>query len=59
MKKCTFKTNLPKNLPLLLKERAATLGYYNLQAYKNKQGQYEYFTYNQVYQDIIIFALAL
>ena len=59
MKKCTFKTNLPKNLPLLLKERASTLGYYNLQAYKNKQGQYEYFTYNQVYQDIIIFALAL
>ncbi|MCR4742513.1 MAG: long-chain fatty acid--CoA ligase [Treponema sp.] len=59
MKKCTFNTNLPKNLPLLLKERTSSLGYYNLQAYKNKEGQFEYFTYNQVYQDVLIFALAL
>lgn len=55
----TFNTDLPKNLPLLLKERVSQCGSTYLQASKNSEGKFEYFTYDEVYKKIISFAIAL
>ncbi len=59
MKKCTINTNLPKNLPLFLRDRVLTHGDLYLQAYKGKDGKFQFATYKQVYDDIIAFSLAL
>lgn len=59
MRKMTIKSDLPKNLPLLLKRRVLEDGELNLQAYKNLNGEYEYLTYKQVYSQVMSFALAL
>ena len=50
---------LPKNLPLLFKERAKEHPEIQLQAYKNAQGKFEYSTFARVYNEVICFALAL
>lgn len=57
--KMTILKNLPQTLPLLLKKRAEEHPYLNLQAAKNKTGNYEYFTYAQVYTKVIALALSL
>jgi len=59
MKKMTINKNLPKNLPLFLKDRVFTYGKGNLQAAKNKEGKYQFYTYQEVYNDIIAFSLSL
>lgn len=59
MKKMTINENLPKNLPLLLKEKVEKNGNIFLQADKNKNGDYEYFTYSEVYEKILAFSLSL
>lgn len=59
MKQYPADKTLPKNLPLLLKQRVEKYPNINLQAAKNKNGEYEYFTYEKVYDDIISIALGL
>jgi len=59
MKKCVVDRSLPKNLPLFLKQRVGQIGDSYLQAAKNKDGKYVFYTYNQVYEEILSFALAL
>ncbi|MCQ2983208.1 MAG: long-chain fatty acid--CoA ligase, partial [Treponemataceae bacterium] len=59
MKKCTINTNLPKNLPLFLRDRVMAHGDKYLHAWKDKTGTFQYATYRQVYDNIIAFALAL
>lgn len=59
MRKYTINRNLPETLPLLLRDRALTCGNLNLQAAKNSDSKYEYFTYAKVYEDIIALSLAL
>ncbi|MCQ2592684.1 MAG: long-chain fatty acid--CoA ligase [Treponema sp.] len=59
MKKIIIDKDLPKTLPLFLRDRVLKNGDKNLQASKNKKGEYEFFTYKQVYSEIIAFAMAL
>lgn len=59
MKKMTINENLPANLPLLLKSKVEINGKIFLQADKNENGKYEYFTYEEVYENILAFSLAL
>lgn len=59
MRKFTIKNNLPKNLPLLLKQRVQEHSGINLQAYKSADGKYKYATYSHVYDQIIYIAMAL
>ncbi len=59
MKQYTVDTTLPKNLALLIKSRAEQCPDLILQAAKNEKGEFEYFSYKKVYDDIIITALAL
>lgn len=59
MHKFKIAENLPKNIPLLIKQRALECGDCYLQAAKNEEGEYEYYTYKEVYENIICFALAL
>lgn len=59
MKQYTIDTTLPKNLALLMKSRAEQCPDNILQASKNAKGEFEYFTYKRVYEDILITALAL
>lgn len=59
MPKFTFDKTLPKNLPLLFKERAKANPDVGLQASKDKNGVFQTFTYQQVYEDVICFAIAL
>lgn len=59
MKKITFDTTLPKNLALLFKERVAELGDTIFQYSKDKDGKFIGYSYKQVYQETICFALAL
>ena len=59
MKQYTVDTTLPKNLPLLMKSRAEQYPDTVLQASKNSKGEFEYFTYKKVYEDVLITALAL
>ncbi|WP_407429608.1 AMP-dependent synthetase/ligase [Treponema sp.] len=53
------KRTLPKNLPLLLKERVSQCPSVYLQASKDKNGVYQYYTYEEFYDSVIAFAQAL
>ena len=53
------KRTLPKNLPLLLKERVSQCPSVYLQAAKDKNGVYQYYTYQEFYDAVIAFAHAL
>ncbi len=55
----TVDKTIPKNLPLLMKKRAEEYPDVKLQAYKNKEGKFEYSSYSRVYNEIICFAAAL
>ena len=55
----TVDKTIPKNLPLLMKKRAEEYPDIKLQAYKNKDGKFEYSSYSRVYNEIICFAAAL
>lgn len=59
MPKFTFNTTLPKNIPLLIKERVSERPDLYLQASKDSTGTFQYYTYAQVYESILSFALAL
>lgn len=59
MRKLSFDTTLPKNLPLLVKDRVAKHPDLNIQAAKNKDGKFQYYTYASFYDDMIAFSLAL
>ena len=54
-----FDKTLPKNIPLLFKKRAEEYPDVKLQAYKNKDGKFEYSSYSRVYNEVICFAAAL
>lgn len=58
MEKFPFDTTIPKNLSLLLKERVKQYPDINLQAGKNKDGVYQYYTFSQVYEKMMGLALA-
>ncbi len=51
--------SLPKNVALLIKDRCARYADVNLQAAKNAEGKYQYYTYAQVYESMIQLALGL
>ncbi|MCR5724239.1 MAG: long-chain fatty acid--CoA ligase [Treponema sp.] len=53
------KRTLPRNLPLLLKERVSQCPLVYLQAAKNASGSFQYYTYAQFYDAVIAFAHAL
>ena len=55
----TVDKTIPKNLPLLMKKRAEEYPDIKLQAYKNKDGKFEYSSYSRVYNEVICFAAAL
>ncbi len=59
MPKFTFNKSLPKNLALLLKERAQELGNDIFQYSKDKSGNYTGYSYSQVYDEVISLALIL
>ncbi|MGI5059065.1 AMP-dependent synthetase/ligase [Treponema pectinovorum] len=48
--------NLPKNLPLLIKLRSEEVPQITLQASKNADGIFEYFSYSSVYSDVLSLA---
>ncbi|MBQ5382908.1 MAG: long-chain fatty acid--CoA ligase [Treponema sp.] len=50
---------LPKNMALLIKERCSRYADENLQAAKGPDGKFKYYTYSQVYESVIEFALGL
>ncbi len=50
---------LPKNLPLLLKERVSQCPDVFLQAEKDKNGVWHYYTFAEFYESVIAFAQAL
>ena len=52
-------TSLPKNLPLLLKSRAETVGSVCAQAAKDATGKFIYYTYAQLYEFVLEYAAAL
>lgn len=51
--------SLPKNLPLLMKDRAWNYGEYVCQRARNKDGKYVSYTYKETYSDILAFAIAM
>ena len=51
----TFR-ELPKNLPLMIKNQVKKVPDTTLQASKNKEGKFEYFSYQSVYDDFIALA---
>ena len=53
------KRTLPKNLPLLLKERVSQCPKVYLQAAKDKNSVWQYYTYEEFYESVIAFAQAL
>jgi len=53
------KRTLPKNLPLLLKERVSQCPKVYLQAVKDKNSVWQYYTYEEFYESVIAFAQAL
>ncbi|MBQ7537339.1 MAG: long-chain fatty acid--CoA ligase [Treponema sp.] len=53
------KRTLPKNLPLLLKERVSQCPKVYLQAAKDKNSVWQYYTYDEFYEAVIAFAQAL
>ncbi|MCQ2575662.1 MAG: long-chain fatty acid--CoA ligase [Treponema sp.] len=59
MKKCIINKDLPETLPLFLRDRVLKHGDKYLQAYKDKEGNFQFYTYKQVYDEIIAFTLAL
>ena len=59
MRKFTINKDLPKNLPLLFKQRVKESPDVGLQASKDKNGVFQTYTYKQVYENVICFALAL
>jgi 16S rRNA (cytidine1402-2'-O)-methyltransferase len=59
MPKFKLDNTLPKNLPLLFKDRAKANPDVGLQASKDKDGKFQTFTYKTVYENVISFALAL
>ena len=58
MKKKSFITNLPKNLPLLLKEQAAKYPDVTCQAAKGSDGKFVNYSYKDFYNTVIGLALA-
>lgn len=52
-------TSLPKNMALLIKDRCAKYADVNLQAAKNSDGKFQYYTYSNVYENMIALALGL
>lgn len=58
MEKFWFDTTIPKNLALLMKERTARHPDVNLQASKDKDGVFQYYTFSQVYENAIQISLA-
>lgn len=50
---------LPKNLALMIKDRCVQFADEYLQAAKNKDGKFQYYTYAQVYEYVIQLALGL
>ena len=58
-KEITIDKTLPKNLPLMFQDRAYNFGTSIVQAAKNKSGKFEFYTYKQVYKEIIAFAVKL
>lgn len=59
MEKFPFDKSIPKNLALLFKDRVAKHPDVNLQAGKNKEGVFEYYTYQQVYDYVMGLSLAM
>lgn len=55
MKHYTFQ-KVPKNLPLLIKERVEEVPELTLQASKNSNGVFEYYSYSSVYNDVLALA---
>ena len=51
--------SLPKNLPLLMKDRAWNYGDYICQSARNKDGKYVHYTYKETYADIVAFSIAM
>ena len=58
-KKTFIDTSVPKTLPLLLRSRVVSIPDVTLQAAKNSSGNFEYYSYKQVYEKVIEFAWAL
>lgn len=54
-----FDTSIPKTLPLLLRSRVVSCPDVTLQAAKNANGDFEYYSYKQVYERVVEFAWAL
>ncbi|MBQ4237475.1 MAG: long-chain fatty acid--CoA ligase [Treponema sp.] len=50
---------LPKNMALLIKDRCERYADINLQAARGADGKFHYYTYAQVYESVIEFALGL
>ena len=59
MHKFRIDNTLPKNLPLMLKQRVQECSGLYLQAAKNQDGKYVFYTYSQVYENVICLAHAL
>ena len=59
MPKFIIDDSVQKNVPLMMKARAEKYGDINLQAMKDKDGNFQFYTYSEVYEKIIAFALAL
>ncbi|MCQ2589600.1 MAG: long-chain fatty acid--CoA ligase [Treponema sp.] len=59
MAKFPFNPNIPKNVALLFKEKVEKNPDVNLQAAKNKEGVFQYYTYKQVYDTVINLAVAM
>ena len=55
MPKFTLDTTMPKNLPLLFKDRAKANPDVGLQASKDKNGVFQTYTYKQVYENVMKF----
>jgi long-chain acyl-CoA synthetase len=54
-----YDKTLPKNLPLMFQDRALTCANSVVQKAKDSQGKFQNYTYKQVYQEIIAFAVKL
>lgn len=50
---------LPRNMALLIKDRCERYSDLNLQAAKGPDGKFRYYTYSQVYESVMEFALGL
>lgn len=59
MKNFSYDTTLPANLALFFKARVEEYPNINCQAGKNENGEYQYYTYAQVYENVIKMALFL